>query len=579
MPVARFQMPDGRVARFSVPDGTTPEQAQQMIAQSLQDAKPAAQQKPSSNASPVNAIDSVAMGVTDPIHGGAQLLTHVLPDGVVQAGNKFNNWLADKTGLVAKITEGGVDEMVAKREADYQAGRKAANRNVTSLVTGKQEDPGFDWWRTAGNVISPANKAIPVPVAGASLGVKVLGGAGSGVASAALTPTTGDDYWKSKRDQATTGAAFGGLTPVIASGAARIVSPKASTNVNVQTLRNEGVTPTIGQALGGRWNALEEKAQSIPIVGDFISSARQRSLDQFNKAAINRASGKVGEAVDGVGQDAVATAGDKISKAYDTVKTQIGHFTIDPQGAHELGTLKTMAQTLPEKEKKVFDQMWELLSNEVSPNGSIVADSFKRIDSKLGLEAGRFGKSSDAYQQQLGDALSEMQRIINQNALRANPQAAALKQAADAGWANLVRVEGASKAAKNNGGVFTPAQLNSAIQQADRSVRGRAVARGTALMQDLGNAGQSVIGNKVPNSFTTDRMLLAGGSLGAGAVAPAVPLGLLGTGLLYTAPMQGLLSGAVSARPQGAKAVADALRKSSPTLGLLSSQVGLNLAR
>ena len=31
MPVARFQMPDGRVARFEVPEGTTPEQAQKMF--------------------------------------------------------------------------------------------------------------------------------------------------------------------------------------------------------------------------------------------------------------------------------------------------------------------------------------------------------------------------------------------------------------------------------------------------------------------------------------------------------------------------------------------------------------------
>jgi hypothetical protein len=35
MPVARFEMPDGRIARFEVPEGTTPEQAQAMIEESL----------------------------------------------------------------------------------------------------------------------------------------------------------------------------------------------------------------------------------------------------------------------------------------------------------------------------------------------------------------------------------------------------------------------------------------------------------------------------------------------------------------------------------------------------------------
>jgi hypothetical protein len=36
MPIARFEMPDGRVGRFEVPEGTTPEQAQSLISQSIQ---------------------------------------------------------------------------------------------------------------------------------------------------------------------------------------------------------------------------------------------------------------------------------------------------------------------------------------------------------------------------------------------------------------------------------------------------------------------------------------------------------------------------------------------------------------
>lgn len=36
MPIARFEMPDGRIGRFEVPDGTTPEQAQSLISEMVQ---------------------------------------------------------------------------------------------------------------------------------------------------------------------------------------------------------------------------------------------------------------------------------------------------------------------------------------------------------------------------------------------------------------------------------------------------------------------------------------------------------------------------------------------------------------
>jgi hypothetical protein len=50
MPIARFQMPDGRIARFEVPDGTSPEEAQSLVQQELeQSTKPVA---PSESISP-----------------------------------------------------------------------------------------------------------------------------------------------------------------------------------------------------------------------------------------------------------------------------------------------------------------------------------------------------------------------------------------------------------------------------------------------------------------------------------------------------------------------------------------------
>jgi hypothetical protein len=522
-------------------------------------------------------LEKLAKGMRDPLDGGAQLLTHMLPQGVVDAGSNLNNWLADKTGLVAKLPErnvsslvtgqkSGLDALLAQQEAEYQAKRKAGGES------------GFDAWRTAGNVVSPVNLALP-SAGGATTLARVGNGVIAGASSGALAPVTNGDFWAEKGKQVGTGAAFGGAVPLVIGGAARVVSPKASVNPDLKLLQSEGVSPTIGQTLGGRWNAAEEKLTSLPIMGDMISSARKRSMEQFNNAAINRASSPAGVKVQGSGQNAVLEAGNTLGAAYDKGRAQLGHFQIDQQGAQELGTLRTMADTLPDKERAAFDKVWQLVSHEVTPNGSITAESFKILDSKIGKEAARFGKSSDAYQQQAGDALAELQRVITETAKRANPQGAEALSKADKGWANLVRVEGAAKAAKNNGGVFTPAQLNSAIQQADSSVRGRAVARGTALMQDLGNAGQNVIGNKVPNSFTTDRAMLGLGGLGAGAVNPGIPLALGAGGLLYTSPAQSLLSTLVSKRPDSAEAIAQALREGSSRLSLPASQVGLGLLR
>lgn len=526
---------------------------------------------PVSTAKPVTRLEKITKGLRDPLDGAAQLLTNALPSGVVDSVNQANNWLADKTGLVAKLPvtgqKTGLDGLIQQQEADYQAKRQAAGES------------GFDGWRTGGNVFSPVNLALPV-ARGATIGAKIGAGALSGGLSGAMSPVTGGgNFWEEKAKQAATGAAFGGVTPMVAAGVSRVISPKASVNPDLKMLQAEGVRPTIGQALGGRWNTAEEKLTSIPILGDMISSARKRSLEGFNTAAINRTTKPIREKVSGTGQSAVLEAGNKLGAAYDKGRAQLGHFQIDSQGAQELGTLRQMADTLNPKEKAAFDEVWALLSKEVTPNGSLTADSFKRLDSKIGREADIFGRSSDAYQQKAAEAFQELQRVISENAKRANPGAAKALSEADQGWANLVRVEGAAKAAKNNGGVFTPAQLNSAIQQSDQSVRGRAVARGTALMQDLGNAGQNVIGNKVPNSFTTDRALLSLGGLGSAALNPAIPLSLGAGGLLYTAPMQGLLTALVSKRPDAAKAVADAFGEASSRFSLPAAQVGLGLLR
>lgn len=528
---------------------------------------------------PLTKGDKILQGIADPIHGGAQLLTNLLPEGIVKAGNQFNNWLADKTGLVAKLPEGGVDQQVRDLEKVYQARRVASE----PMIPGSPPtEPGFDGYRMFGNVISPANFALAAraPQAASTLG-RVGVGAGMGATSAAMNPITeGADFAAEKLKQTGLGALVGGAVPVVTGALSRMISPNASKNAELQLLKSEGVKPTIGQTLGGRWNAAEEKLQSIPIIGDAIANARNRSFDTFNTAAINRASGKVGEKVQGSGQAAVKQAGDAISKTYDDTLSKINPVTFDNQFATELSQLHGMAQNLtPNLREKFNKTLSDVVAGRVSKQGTMISDTYKKVDSELGNIVSKYGKSSVASEQEFGDAISQMQNLLKQQMMRSNPQAADKLKAADAAWANLVRVEQAAKSAKNAEGIFTPAQLNQAIQGADDSVRGRAVARGTALMQDLGNSGQKVIGNKVPNSFTADRALMGIGSLGAGAFNPAIPASLLGGAAMYTKPMQALMNGLVSSRPQVAQPVAGALNKYSSSLVPLGTQFGLEFSK
>ena len=508
-------------------------------------------------------MERFTQGLKDPINGGAQLLTNLLPKGVVDAGNSANNWLADKTGLVGRLPQGGVDQQVREQEAQYQA---------------RRGDSGLDGYRLAGNVLNPANVAVAsrLPQAASLLG-RVGTGVGGGALSGLLNPVTEGDFGAEKSKQVGVGAAFGGAMPALTSGLARMVSPNASMNPNLALLKAEGVKPTVGQSLGGWANAAEEKLQSLPFTGDMITRARAGANEQFNNAAINRVTAPLGVKIKGSGQQAISEASDLVSKAYTASDSMLGGFKVDQTAQKELASLAKMAATLPKSERNVFNNNLQNVQSSLSPNGSLLADAYGTLKSKIGKDAADFAGSNDAYQKKLGNALTEMQSILVNNAKRANPEAGALRDKADEAFANLVRVQGASVGAKGKEGVFTPGQLLTSIRGSDKSVRDNATARGQALMQDLGNAGQSVLGNKVPNSGTADRLMLGGAGLGAYAVNPAIPAGLLGAAAMYTSPMQSLLRGAVSSRPDFAQPTSKAIRKFSPYLIPASAQFGNGL--
>jgi hypothetical protein len=177
----------------------------------------------------------------------------------------------------------------------------------------------------------------------------------------------------------------------------------------------------------------------------------------------------------------------------------------------------------------------------------------------------------------LGDALKEVGSQLNALVTRSNPKYAAELKAINTGYANFKRVQKAAGYLGADEGVFTPAQLQSAVKAADFSKDKARFAEGNAFMQDLSGAGKSMLSNKVPDSGTAGRLWLGGGALASGALNPAIPMGLIGGAALYTPQAQNLMRGLVSSRPQSAQAVADALRKTSPLLVPAGAQMGLGL--
>src|SRR5574341_130401 len=309
-----------------------------------------------------------------------------------------------------------------------------------------------------------------------------------GAGTSLLNPVKqSEDSGTEKVEQAGIGALGGGLAPAVIGGVARVISPRASTNPQLALLRQEGVAPTVGQALGGRLGALEEKATSLPIMGDVIATARARALEQFNNAAINRAVAPIGKKVTSTGQEGIKEAGDLLTQAYDDALSQVKHVQFDQQFSGSLTQLRGMAQNLvPEMRNKFNTKLRDVLGGRTSPAGAMLGETYKKVDSEIGGLAARYAKSTTASEQEIGDEFKQLQALLRDQMVRSNPQAAQALRSADEGWANLVRLEGAARAAQNAEGVFTPGQLNAAIRAADSSVRKRAVSRGEALMQDLG---------------------------------------------------------------------------------------------
>lgn len=506
-----------------------------------------------------SAVGGVIQGGRDLLDGASQLAYNVLPEGAQRGLDTANNWLADKTGLVGQVPQGGLNAKIAQDEQAYQGARAASGRE------------GFDAARLAGNVaasaVIPGSTLSRVP---ASMAARAGIGAVQGGALSALQPVTEGDFWSEKASQVGTGAVTGGVMAPIAGGLARMVNPQ--TSPQVKTLLAEGVTPTPGQILGGRFQSVEDRLTSVPGIGDVINSARSRGLNEFNKAAYARAVRGVGDVPQQVGREGVQAVKDTLSASYDDILSKTT-FQADDAFNASLQNLRGLAKDLPKQEARQFEKILDReVIGQMSPNGSMMGEVVKRVESQLGKEAKRFSGAADAYQQKLADALRETQSVLRDAVARQNPQVADDLARTNAGYANFARIRDAASRAGTDNGTFTPAQLAAAVRSGDKSVGKGATATGTAFMQDLTDAGKSVLASKYPDSGTAGRGFMGAGLLGAGAMVEPSTLALAGAASLpYLPVLNRATAAALTQRPQQAAKLAELIRQSAPLVGFGAS--------
>lgn len=513
MAIYRVQGPDGAIHRFEGPDNASPQDVEAAAAQQFgnQSAQGGEQLSPmqrgiiGAGAGAKSAWDAASAGL-------ARLAAHVTEP----------NPALKQLGYRSPISEGALAQ--AQQIEQQSAADRAQAAPVLNTTAGK-----------VGDVLGTAGAALPtmlVPGANTYAGAALLG-AGTG---AAITPGGIEERAK--------GAGIGGIGGAVGQGIgnalSHVIAPVGTAATNA--LRNAGIELTPGQALGQFANKIEQKAQSLPLVGDLIANARRSGIEQFNVAATNEALAPLGVTVPKdvkAGRELMNFAAGKLDDAYAAVVPKLTA-TIDQRLGQDL---RAGAQTAQQAGKQ--QQFIDIVRGKVldkAQNGVLTGDALKQAESELKRAARGYASSPDPDQRALGQALQTARDDLMSAAARYSPPDA-IKQLAqvDSAYARMVRVEGAAGMQGAKEGVFSPSQFMNQVRNQSGGPRKAQFARGNALMQDFGTAGESVLGNTVPDSGTTGRLLLNAGALAAGGGAlpllenhPLLAGGLLAAGGAYT---------------------------------------------
>lgn len=276
MPVARFQMPDGRIARFEVPEGTTPEQAQAMMVAHFEQQPAPKESRKGSGSDIVDASNAVGTGYNRSLLALLGLPTDAVAN-VVDLGKAAAGFgYRELTGKpIPQSLEVNPDRsnIVGTRDWLLKQTRKTdTGRSVVDPVNPEYEG---GYLQAAGGGLG----AIMNPNSRAQLVGQGVTGVTSALASKAAYDATGNPAL----------AITAGMVPTLAQNTVTAATKYAirggekgrqKMEQRVQDLNNAGVDqPTLGLASGNELiGGVENLLQSTPGAVKVMRQARDRAV-------------------------------------------------------------------------------------------------------------------------------------------------------------------------------------------------------------------------------------------------------------------------------------------------------------
>lgn len=437
---------------------------------------------------------------------------------------------AEKAGVVSPETVEKAFKYLSYVFPQASAVTKAAptssevKQAIEKNVTGELYEPKTPTGKLVGSAAEFAGNPLSY-VGPGGMGMKLLqalsGGVGSEALGQALEGKDGEGVAR------IIGALIGGYAP---RGVAHVVTPSpidASRQAALNTIRQEGIQPTAGQATGNKaLQYAESYLGDAPFAGGKATEAAQTAGQQFAGAALRRA----GENELRATPDVLDSAFNRIGRQMDDLAANnVLQFDVPFLNRVNRATRRYHDLFLDPLTRPQVEHVQQMAMNQITTSlqggvGSLPGQAYQA--SRETLEA--LSKSQNTRLKLFANEVRQAyDQVMERSIRRNNPADAGAWREAQRQYRNLIPISRA--ASVDTEGTLTPQKMRQALQAQNR----RAYERGRGDLNRLTRAGNTIL-QQLPNSGTAQRLGIitgvggVGGALTGDTMEDKIKRGLMG---------------------------------------------------